>query len=124
MPSLAQIRKCVYPFPVYEAHFADNTVSRLSVWQPLGKPWDFDRARNCLASICRKPIVDGYLEHDVAHKPWVRVQDPVFSGEVVETRKRGPSAKQVKAVLQDVLAYLDGDADEKAIERARELLAA
>lgn len=125
MLSMAKIRKCVYPSPVYEAHFADNTYGRLSVWQPLGKPWDFERARRVLAAIYRKPVVDGYLEHDVADKPWLRVQDPAFSGEAVtETRKRGPSAKQVKAILYDVLAYVDGGTDETVLERARELLAA
>ena len=125
MPTLAQIRKCVYPFPVYEAHFADNTVGRLSIWQPAGKPWDFERARKTLATIYRKPVVDGYLEHDVPHKARVRLQDPAFGGEpVATTRKRGPTAKQVKTVLQDVLAYIEGQADETALERAKELLAA
>ena len=86
MTSLAKIRKCVYPFPVYEAHFADNTVLRMSVWQAAGKPWDFARCRKLLetshsggSKVGPWPagvlIVDGYLEHE-----WIRKMRSDFMG--------------------------------------------
>ena len=133
MTSLAKIRKCVYPFPVYEAHFADNTVLRMSVWQAAGKPWDFARCRKLLetshsggSKVGPWPagvlIVDGYLEQDVPNKPWLRLRDPLFSGEEAAKRTRKP---QAKVVLRQVLAYIDGEhSDAAVIEQARQLLAA
>lgn len=53
MISIARLRRCVYPSPVYECHFTDGTVSRLSVWQPLGKPWLFKRFRSVHTSLSR-----------------------------------------------------------------------
>ena len=90
--TLAQARKCLYPYPVYEAHFADNTVGRLSFWSPRNKPIDFDAGRAISEIIFGKAAINGFVERDVPGQPWLRVRDPRFSGEVIETVKR-PASK-------------------------------
>lgn len=45
--------KALYPIPVYEAHFADGTVRRMSFYQEAGKPWDFERGAQVCASVGR-----------------------------------------------------------------------
>jgi len=120
--------KYVYPFPVYEAHYADGTYARMSVWQPIKKPWDFERFRRVLQQPMAwsfigppAPIVDGYLEHDAPGAPWLRVQDPLFSGAEVLPMKRKPQAKKV---LRELLAFLDGETDNPEImELARQIAA-
>jgi hypothetical protein len=105
---MAKIRKCVYPYPTYEAHYMDGTYARMSVWQPKDKPWDFERFRRVLQQPmpggCHvfmgppAPIVDGYLEHislatpkpGVPYRPSLRMRDPLFSGAEVVTPKRKP----------------------------------
>ena len=37
--------KGIWPPPVYEAHFNDGTVERLSFWSQEGKPIDFAHGR-------------------------------------------------------------------------------
>ena len=111
MISMARIRRCVYPFPVYEAHFSDNTYSRMSVWSPLGKPWAFDRFRHVLSKSGRREIVDGYLEHDVAGKPWLRLQDPLFSGEVVATKAKKTSSAAIRKWAETILEQIDSAPD-------------
>ncbi len=121
--SMAQIRKCVYPHPTYEAHFADGTVARMSFWSAAGKPWDFNRGWRVLATAYRKQIVAGYVEHDDQSKPWVRVADPFFTGEAVAVRRRKP--KRYKETLAYLVDWIDGEhEDESAIVAARALLAA
>lgn len=145
MTTLAKVRKGVYPRPVYEAHFSDKTYVRLSVWSPAGKPLAVDRARNLintmtgwtvthLPTLCRiergnltgKRLVRGYVEHDVPGQPWVRFLDPAFSPHaVIETAKaKRQTARRVKAILADLVAYLDGDGPDDALQRARDLIAA
>ena len=34
--TMAQARKALYPYPVFEARFADNTVVRMSFWTKAG----------------------------------------------------------------------------------------
>ena len=120
--SLAVIRKCVYPYPVYEAHFSDNTVARLSFWSRAGKPLDVDRGRRLVGLIYSgKTAVDGFVEHDPADmaKPWYRARDPLYSGDPAPvTRKRGATAKQCRTVIERLLA----DYSPAAIADARALL--
>ena len=98
--TLAQARKCLYPYPVYEAHFADNTVGRLSFWSPRNKPIDFDAGRAISEIIFGKPAVNGFVERDVPGQPWLRVRDPRFSGEAVQPAKpRISKAKLQKIAL-------------------------
>ena len=98
--TMAQAKKCLYPYPVYEAHFADNTVSRLSFWSPRNKPIDFDAGRRICEIIFQRPPVDGFVEHDNPGEPWLRVRDPHFSGETISTTKpRINGVKLKKAAL-------------------------
>ena len=87
MPRRTNGSKCLYPYPVYEAHFADRKVLRLSFWTKAGEPFDFAAGRAHCEIAMLAPAVDGFLEHDVPGKPWLRVRDPHFSGEVVEVVK-------------------------------------
>ena len=112
MISIARLKRCVHPSPVYECHFADGWVSRLSVWQPLGKPWQFEHFRSCHTSLSRgKPIVDGYLEHDVPGEPWVRIRDPLFSGEVLAAKPRKTSNAAVRKWAETILEQIEGSPD-------------
>ncbi len=121
--SMTQIRKCVYPHPVYEAHFSDGTVARMSFWSQADKPWDFHRGWRVLATAYRKPIVAGYVEHDDPAKPWVRIPDPLFTGEAMAPQKRKP--KRYKDTLAYLVDWIDGEHDdEAALTAARNLLAA
>ena len=127
METMAKLRKCVYPFPVYEAHYADGTYARMSVWQQEGKPWDFERFHRVLRQPMAwdfigppAPIVDGYLEHQ-AQTGQFRMQDPAFSGAEIVSMKRKPPAKRV---LRELLAFLDGEHDNAAIlDLARQIAA-
>jgi hypothetical protein len=56
-------KQSVYPFPVYVATFADNTVGRISFATPQGKPYDFARGRRVAALLYGRP--DG--------APWCKV---------------------------------------------------
>lgn len=85
--TMAQARKALHPYPVYECHFADNTVVRMSFWTKAGKPFDFASGRRSCELHRGAPAVDGYVEHDDPGEPWGRVRDPRFSGETVSTAK-------------------------------------
>ena len=98
--TMAQARKALHPFPVYEAHFADNTVLRMSFWTKAGQPFDFVTGRAHCEIAMLAPAVDGFIEHDDSSKPWVRVRDPRFSGEAIEAIKpRTNGVKLKKAAL-------------------------
>lgn len=118
-------KKALWPNPVYEAHFSDGTVQRMSFYQTRGKPWDYGRGRRLCQSAhdlrhqngaC---IVAGYVEWDETNGPWHRINDPMQEQEVPVKRKN------YKAALQSLVAYLDGEHDDSAVvEQVRELLAA
>ena len=82
--TMAQARKALYPYPTYEARFADRSVVRMSFWTKAGKPFDFASGRRSCELHKGMAAVDGFIEHDDQGKPWVRVRDPHFSGEPVE----------------------------------------
>ncbi|MGI9504281.1 MAG: hypothetical protein ACR2RE_14635, partial [Geminicoccaceae bacterium] len=159
MTTLAKVRKCVHPRPVYQADFADSTYVRMSFWSPKGKPLAVDRARNLILSLTRwspagivrvarynfgnpyrggtgtnvaapytpiergllsgKRLVRGYVEHDVPGQPWVRFVDPYFTPHAVtETaRPKRITARHVKTVLADLVAYLDGEGPDDALRK-------
>lgn len=95
--------KAIFPAPVYEAHFADNTVARMSFWQASGKPYDFARGRKLLAQAYGLPIVNGFVEHDMAGKPWLRERDPAFMPQAAVAMPR-PSYKAIVAQAREALA--------------------
>ena len=100
MPRRRNGSKCIYPYPVYEAHFGDNTVLRMSFWSKAGQPFDFVTGRAHCEIAMLAPAVDGFIEHDDPSKPWLRVRDPHFSGEAVQTvRPRISKAKLQKMAL-------------------------
>ncbi len=100
MPRRTNRSKCVYPYPVYEAHFADNTVLRMSFWTKAGQPFDFVTGRAHCEIAMLSPAVDGFIEHDDPSKLWLRVRDPRFTGEAVEVAKpRINGAKLKKAAF-------------------------
>ncbi len=98
--TMAQARKALHPYPVYEAHFADNTVLRMSFWTKAGQPFDFETGRAHCEIAMLAPAVDGFIEHDDSSKPWLRVRDPHFTGKAVEVAKpRINGAKLKKAAV-------------------------
>ena len=98
--TMAQVRKCLYPYPVYEARFTDGTVVRMSFWTKAGTPFDFASGRRSCELHKGMAAIAGFVEHDDPGKPWVRVADPYFTGEAVEPVKpRINGAKLKKAAL-------------------------
>ena len=103
--------KCTYPYPVYEAHFEDNTVLRMSFWTKAGQPFDFVTGRAHCEIATLAPAVDGFIEHDVPGQPWLRVRDPHFSGAAVETVKPRINGVKIKKAALAVVerASINGD---------------
>ena len=121
--TMGQARKALHPYPVYEAHFADNTVLRMTFWTKAGQSFDFVTGRAHCEIAMLSPAVDGFVEHDDPGKPWVRVRDPHFSGVVVETVKpRINGTKLKKAALAVVEQSANGGITPKAVQDLREAL--
>jgi hypothetical protein len=117
--TLATLRKCVYPFPVYETHFAvprtdvDCEIRRMSFWAPLDKPL----ASN-LGSRRERAAKRGFLVKAV-------VEDK-RDGSRFEDTGQAPAAKRVMAknVLRELLAYLDGEHNRaEVVDQARAIAA-
>lgn len=132
--TLAAIRKCVYPYPVYEAHVRDGSrtmVYRMSFWTPGGKPIDPAQGRIMFEGAYARPgeLIDGFVEHDAAGLPLMRRQDPFFNGATkVQHTKPRVTVKQIKSVLADLLDAFEGELDwptyQDKIKMAREMIAA
>lgn len=63
--TLASLRKGLYPWPVFEAHFTDGTVTRMSFWSDASKPLDVDmgkRASIKLTATRGKTYSHGFVE--------------------------------------------------------------
>ena len=121
--TMAQARKCLHPYPVYEAHFADRTVARMSFWTPAKGPIDHAAGRRACEAYKGVPAVNGFVEHDDPGKPWLRVRDPHFSGEAIETaRPRINGTKLKKAALAVVEQIANGGITPKAAQDLREAL--
>ena len=125
--TLAQARKGMWPGPVYEGHFADGTIGRMSFWSKARKPLDFDRGR-CVVTKCHlwcdKVLVDGWVEPPDA----ARIQDPFFNGGITTATpiKAQPrfNAKAARAAIADLTAALEALlADPTAWRPARAALA-
>lgn len=115
--------RCMLPAPVYVATFEDNTVGRISFGSPEGKAYDFARGRNAAAIVFARPegetgfnrvyepkqVVDGWVEHDVAGKPWVRVRDPEFC-ETQEGKRKAVNWKALCAQAKQMLEVGDAEA--------------
>ena len=122
--------KCVYPYPVYEGHFADGSVVRMSFWTPINKPIDFTIGQIHCELYKLAPVIDGFVEHNcqpaydaVSNMAWSRVRDPHFSGEPVETVKpRINGARLKKAALMIVEQSANGGITPKAMQDLREAL--
>ena len=120
--TLAEVRKGMMPGPIYEAHFADGSIGRMSFWSKVGKPFDFERGRRVLSMCYEKPIIAGYVERDAAGEPWIRMPDPFFTNGAVEqeTRRKRVTARQLRTALQSLLDTLPpaSDAGERDLTAA------
>lgn len=107
--------------PVYEAHFADNTVARFHFASIVGKPFDVKRARRIAARLYPEKVLQyGFIEQDIPGEPWLRVAD-----DTVETMKpRRIPYKQLLENLVSAVASHDATAIERARNEASEALAA
>ncbi len=112
-------KKGLWPAPVYEAHFADNTVGRMSFWTQAGKPINFEAGRKMLEKVYGKIVKTGYVEQDEIGKPWSREVDPLH------TSTDKPARITAKRALRELLAALETpDADlPAALAQARKLAA-
>ena len=120
---MAQNGKCVHPYPVDEGHFADGSVVRMSFWTPINKPIDFTVGQINCELYKLAPVIDGFIEHDVPGKPWIRIRDPHFSGEAIETVKPRINGVQLKkAALRIVEQSTNGGITPKAVQDLREAL--
>lgn len=75
--TLAQVRKGMWPAPVYEAHFGSGVVVRMSFWSKVGKPLDYGRGRAVCSKLCSmqdKRLINGWVELNGE-----RTQDPMFA---------------------------------------------
>ncbi len=102
MPRRTNGSKCMYPYPVYEGHFADGSVVRMSFWTPINKPIDFMVGQIHCELYKLAPVIDGFVERTDPGSPWQRVRDPHFSGETVYADPAKPrinGAKLKKAAL-------------------------
>jgi hypothetical protein len=61
-------KKGIWPPPVYEAHFSDGAIERLSFWSPDGKPIDFAHGRAVAEALC-------LTIWDEARRTWERGPD-------------------------------------------------
>ncbi len=104
--TMAQARKCTYPYPVYESRFPDGSVVRMSFWTKAGKPFDFASGRRSCELHKGMTAIAGFVEHDDLGKPWVRVADPYFSGEVVEPVRAKPKATR-KEIIKELARLAD-----------------
>ena len=121
--TMAEARKALHPYPVYECRFQDRTVVRMSFWTRTGKPIDFASGRRCCELHRGMAAIDGFVEHDDPGKPWIRVRDPHFTGETIETAKpRINGVKLKKAALAVVEQSANGGITPKAVQDLREAL--
>ncbi len=102
-----------WPAPVYEAHFDNGKVYRMSFWTPHGKPFNVERARGLFGPFppvrsypYSRPVIDpaakmiaGFIEHDVPGNPYLRFADPHFTGEAAPVPVAG-NAKPKKSVKE------------------------
>ena len=86
--TLGEVRKGMWPGPVYEGRFADGSIGRMSFWSKGGKPLDFDRGRHVVTKChlwCDKVLVDGWVDRHAPGEAFVRIQDPFFNGGMTVT---------------------------------------
>ena len=124
--------KCVYPYPVYEGHFADGSVVRMSFWTPINKPIDFTIGQIHCELHKLAPVIDGFVERTDLDSPYDRIRDPHFSGEAAYAdppKPRVNGAKLKKAALAVVNATIPSDrycdspmVPHKALQDLREAL--
>ncbi|MQB00231.1 MAG: hypothetical protein GEU78_08060 [Actinobacteria bacterium] len=90
---ITALRKGVHPYPVYEAHFTDGTVNRMSFWSPQGRALDVETGKYIATtthSAVGKVFDFGMVEWDGAR------MSPVMAAAFVPF---GASAKAPRASL-------------------------
>ncbi len=113
--TIATVRNCIWPAPVYEARFRhrcvlNEMVLRMSFWQARKlKAWDCERGRNITMTAFAHQfpgweLIDGYVEHNPQSGPWVRERDPMFEpSNIVEMKPRRITAKQARETLAEAI---------------------
>ena len=150
----ASLKKGMSPGPVYEAHFGDGSIIRMSYWQLDGKPWDFARGK-CICQFAWQAREMTYRlmfdhEGETGYSPTARdrMRAEFFEGrrelpsivsgfvdhptlgrfpdpmEVAAPKPKRITAKQAREALANVLAYLDGDHDDWSAIETARALAA
>lgn len=116
--TMAQARKALYPYPIYQGIFPDGTVARMSFWTRAGKPFDFAAGRRACEAHRGMPATMGYVEHDDPEQPWIRIADPYFTGDAVPVvaKPRINGAKLKKAALRIVEQSANGGITPRAVQ--------
>lgn len=118
--TLNSLKKGIYPWPVYEAHFSDGTVSRMSFWCRADKPIDFAHGRR-LSDLCGRHVPENKVaQYLAANRPpramlagfvclpdGRRIQDPMTANKIV--RMPLPNAKKAAALALAMLQAGDVD---------------
>jgi hypothetical protein len=74
-------KKGIWPPPVYEAHFSDGAIERISFWSPEGKPIVFAHGRTVIEALC-------LTIWDEERRTWERSPDGSWQGRWARDTKR------------------------------------
>ena len=97
--TMSSLRKalCGSAAPTYEAHYADGTARRFTLFQLPDRPLDFERGRTIARRMQPdKELTGGFIEHDLPGKPWIRMADDMGRHAPTKTRQvrdRAPSVE-------------------------------
>lgn len=131
MPATRTKSGGTWPAPVYEAHFDNGKVYRMTFWTPHGKPIMVDRARRLFGPFPTPGVINpnarmtmGYVEHNVPGKPYIWFGDPHFTGEaapvpIAGEAKPRKSVKEARRLIREILtAAKNGGINGKLTETA------
>ena len=111
--TLAEARKGMWPGPVYEAHFGNGRVIRMSFWSRDGKLYDFARGRKVCGLVSKLPLVEPWtaITKGYVVRNGTRYLDPLFrngAGEklIQKLPQKRRNGKELEAALQALVNKL------------------
>lgn len=131
--TVGQLRKCVYPFPVYQAHLDNGTAFRMSFWAHLGSTDQelIAYGRRLIETILKygsaqgHKLIAGYIEDKRVPGPWLVDNLSVPFETMVAARKKRITTQALRVVLGDLItAARNGGIKEDTLQEAEKLLAA
>ncbi len=108
--SLAMIRKCIWPAPVYVGTFEDGSQCRMSFWSKEGKPLDIARGRRIVASTRAQDRMRWHFDQEEADRPLSHEEQQARARRYYEPAPRGWSLQpQAAARLVSGFVELQGE---------------